>query len=71
MLDTKDLAKEIWLVDDLEVKKNLAFKMIDKLHAKNITKEKFRNDINKCRSKNKIDKLVADLTLIGYDMKVL
>jgi len=71
MNDTKELAKQIWLEDDLNIKKELSYKMIDSLVAKKETKEKFKKDISNCKSKNKIDKLAADITLVGYDMKVV
>jgi len=71
MTDTKELAKLIWLEDDLDAKKELSYKMIDSLVAKNETKERFRKNISNCKSKNKIDKLAADITLVGYNLKVL
>ncbi len=71
MLDTKELAKDIWSIDNLDSKRKLALSMISKLSAKNETKERFKETLLKCKSMNKIDKLVADITLVGYDLKVI
>ena len=71
MIDTKQMAKEIWSIDNLDSKKALIHKMIDALHAKTETKNRFRNDVDRCKSMNKIDKLAADLTLVGYNMKAI
>ena len=71
MINTKEMAQVIWLTDNINEKKNLTYQMIDRLHAKTETKNKLKRDVEKSKSVMKIDKIVADITLIGYNLKVI
>jgi len=69
MIYTKQLAEDIWSIDNLDSKKELVHRLIDAMNVKDEIKNRFRNNVDGCKSMSKIDKLTTDLILVEYDIK--
>jgi phosphatidylserine/phosphatidylglycerophosphate/cardiolipin synthase-like enzyme len=66
----QEYAKQVWMLSSIEDKKLVAHEMIDAMLFKK-QQGKFRILLDRMNCTTKIDELVANITLVGSDLKVV
>jgi hypothetical protein len=69
-IDVSSLAQEIWKTADLELKREIAYKLVESIGCSDQKRAKFNLAIQK-GNVNKIDFLVSDLTHAGFGNQVI
>lgn len=70
MIQYDEQAQNVWTITDIKKKKEILNQMIDSFTFKKKA-DKFRNDVARATSNQKLDKLASDIMLVGHGDKVI
>ena len=71
MINLDTLVKDVWSESDLVTKKSKALLLINTSHAKQATKNKYVQELERLKTGSAVDQLVVNYSLSGAGLKVI